>query len=396
MYRVFSITYRGGKDLQNIFKLWNKDILSIDIGSHSIKLLVGKNDKGNISISKAVTIETPTDSYYDGEIINMLSIKEVIKEALHNNKIRAAKTVCTLESSSVIAREIDMPSVKPEQMKSMLEFEIEQYLPIEIDEYIIQYKMLEEFKFEGIDKTRVLVTALPKKIAGDYYSLVESLGLSPVSLDLHSNVVDKVFGENLNVNNLADFSNKTIAVIDLGHSQINIIMIEKGIFKFNRLLKMGGRDIDTNICNFLDFNLEEAGLKKKSVKDISAGMQHLTAASAEDTVAETSSTYLEKEFEDFSFDSRLINIIKTSIDKWVTEIEKVFKYYTTRNTGNVVDEIYIYGGNCELGGIEQYLESALNIPTYKINTMGSLTREKEGTNINIACYVNNIGALIRR
>lgn len=371
-------------------------MLSIDIGSHSIKMVVGKYEKNTVTINKVVTIETPIDTFYDGEIIDMLPLKEAIAGALHNHRIKATKTVCTLESTSIITREIDMPAVKYEQMKGMLEFEIEQYLPIEIDQYIIQYKLLETFKDGELEKTKVLVTALPKKIAGDYLHLIESLGLKPIALDIHSNGVDKVFAGSVKINGVNDFSNKTIAIIDLGHTQINIIMIEKGIFKFNRLLKVGGKDIDANICNFLDLSLQEAGLRKKEIKDINEGDHHFTAAGSEGVGEEIANGYLEKETEDFSSTSRLMNIVKTSIDNWVGEIEKVFKYYTTRNTGNVIDEIYIYGGSGELGGMPSYLEGTFNIPTYKINAISNLNRENNGTNINIASYVNNIGALIRR
>lgn len=380
---------------KSIFKMKEKEMLSMDIGSHSIKMLVGKYEKNSVTINKAVTIETPNDTLYNEEIIDMRLLKEVIAGALHNHKIKAINTVCTLESTSIITREIDLPAVKPEQIKSMLEFEIEQYLPIQMDQYIVQYKLLETFKDKDIQKTKVLVTALPKKIAGDYLHLIESLGLKPIALDIHSNGIDKVFNGTIKINDVHDFSNKTIAVIDLGHTQVNITIIEKGIFKFNRLLKMGGRDIDVNICNFLDLTLEEAELKKKGVKDINEGHQNFAAASS-DGIEEVAYDLLKKEMEDVSSDSRLLNIIKTSIDNWIGEIEKVFKYYTSRNTGNVIDEIYIYGGSGELGGIIQYLEGAFNIPTLKINGIGNLNNENNGTVNNIASYVNNIGALIRR
>ncbi|QUH26667.1 type IV pilus assembly protein PilM [Serpentinicella alkaliphila] len=380
---------------KSIFSIWNKDILSIDIGSHSIKMAVGKYEKNLVTITKVVNIDTSDDSLFDDRTFSMLRLKETIAKALHNHRINTTKTICSIESSSIITREIYMPSVKPEQLKGMLEFEIEQYLPIQVNEYIIQYKILETFEDGGMEKTKVLATALPNKIAEDYFHLIESLGLQPIVLDIHSNGVDKIFSLCERVNKQDSMSNKTIAVIDIGHTQINTIIIEKGIFKFNRLLKMGGKDIDTNICTFLDFSLGQAEKMKKQILDINEGLHNFTAASSTDIAEATDMGYIEKELEDFSYASRFMNVVKSSIDNWVTEIEKVFKYYTTRNTGNMIDEIYIYGGSSELGGIDKYLEGAFNIPTYKIDYLSNLNTDKAGT-ISLASYINNIGALIRR
>ncbi|SES71354.1 type IV pilus assembly protein PilM [Natronincola peptidivorans] len=381
---------------KNIFKLWNREMLSIDIGNHSIKILIGEYEKSTVILKKAIKVATPKDAYLNGEILDILSLKEAIHAALHSNKIKASKTFCSIESSAIITREINIPSVKPEQMKKILEFEIQQYFPIEIDEYIIQYKQLENF-FEGdVKKTRVLVTALPKKIAEDYLQLLEAVGLKPMVLDVHSNAVDKLFNAEMVINKEEGLKDKTIAVIDLGHRQINVTLIEKGVYKFNRLLNMGGWDIDINLYNFLGVPLGDAESKKAEIRDINEGIHNFAAATSGDILEDTERLVLDNETRQISDNSRFINIVKRSIDNWIEEIEKVFKYYTTRSTGNTIDAIYIYGGSGKLGELSLYMEDAFNIPTKKIQEISIVNLDESIEKINMASYINNIGILIRR
>lgn len=68
------------------FKLFsnnsNKETLVLDMGSHSIKAVVGKYENNKISIVNTFTIPILADTYIDGKINDMLEVKERIKKAL--------------------------------------------------------------------------------------------------------------------------------------------------------------------------------------------------------------------------------------------------------------------------------------------------------------------------
>lgn len=356
---------------RNSMSINEKELLSFDIGAHSIKILVGKRDKDMILLDKASTVPIPADVYQDGQIQDMQKLKDVIEVTLQTNKIRTKSVVCTLESSSIITREIVLPLVKAQELREMIGYEIQQYLPIELDQYIIQYRLLEELKEGGAKHANILVAALPRLIVEKYLSLLESLNMKPVALDIHSNAVTKLLDTAHQINKGETIANKTIAVIDIGHQQMNVTLIDNGNFKFNRLLNMGGKDIEQNLINFLDISLEQARIKKLEAKDISAGVG------------------------DYSDESRMLNIIKSSIDTWIDEIERVFKYHMTRHTGNKIDTIYLYGGSTNQAGIEQYMEEVFNIPTRTIKSISNINTSNIKGNIDITRYINALGAMIR-
>lgn len=350
----------------------NEELLSLDIGSHSIKWVTGKLDKNMIQLDKACTLPVSAGLYGDGQIHDMQKLRDVLEETLHRNTIRIKSAVCTLESSTIITRELVLPLVKPQELKEIIDYEIQQYLPIELDQYIIQYKLLEEFKKEDVKYGNLLVAALPKSIVENHLALLKSLNLKPLALDIHSNAVSKLLNFCTQINKGENVLGKTAAVIDIGYEQINVNILDNGHFKFNRLLHLGVKDIDTHLITFLDVSQDQAKAIKLEAADIT-----------------------ETEM-DYSDASGMVNIIRSSTNNWIDEIQRVFKYHTTRSTGNKIDVIYLYGESTYQRGLEKYMEEAFNIPTHRIQSIGSVNTANIKESIDLTNYINALGAMIRR
>ena len=76
-------------------------------------------------------------------------------------------------------------------METVVKYEIQQYLPINLDEYIIQYTVIDKVETEEGNKLKVNVTSFPEKIAIIYYELINELELNPYSLDVNYNSINK-------------------------------------------------------------------------------------------------------------------------------------------------------------------------------------------------------------
>ena len=176
-------------------RLSGKEVLSIDIGEHTTKLVTGKLGLNSMTIQHAITIPTPDGSYEKGHITGYESLRNAIQEMIHKKKIKTRLAICSVENAEVITREIAVPSVKDEQIEKMLEFEIQQYMPVQLSEYIVQHKSLEVFEEDDVKKTRIQVTAVPRELAQSYYELFKSAGLQSAVMDIQSNAIDKLVRE---------------------------------------------------------------------------------------------------------------------------------------------------------------------------------------------------------
>ena len=363
-------------------KLTGQDIVSIDIGQHTTKIVAGKPNRDGINIFQAISVPTPKEGFEKGRITDFALMKKTIGQALDANKIRSRTALCSVESSEIITRELLLPAAGEEQIEKMLEFEIQQYMPIELSEYTVQSKMLEEIVDDGTDKLRMLVTAVPKDLARNYFDLMQSINLQPVVMDIQSNAIDKLLNSGFLFNGDTELMNEVVAVLDIGYTHINIILFENGKYLFNRIINMGARAINQNLANFMDLSYEESEKLKIDIVDLNKDY-----AFSEDEVDPGG---------DMAVKMRVLNIARNTIDSWLEEIERIFKYYTSRSAGNSIDSIYLYGGMTQMSGFDRYLQDAFNIKTNSISSMAKLNMNKISGDAPLASYLNALGTMIRK
>lgn len=360
-------------------KLYGKDLLALDIGQHTTKIVHGKVTKSSMNIQRAIEIPTPLGSVEKGRIIDYDLLKNHFKEFFRNEKFKVNYVLCSVENNEIITREITIPTANEDQISKMLEFEIQQYMPIEMNDYIVQSKIIETFEEDNVKKTRLLAAAMPKDIARSYYDLLQAVGLSGQFLDLQSNSIDKLFQSGFSINSDRDISQESVAVIDFGYSHINVVLFDKGQYKFNRLIAQGADDLDRSLMSFLDYTKREAEEMKVKLVDLS------------DTYnGEEADLNLQDEET-----MRVRNIVKNVVDSWINEIERIFKFHTTRSAGNTIDKIYIYGGTSNMEGLETYLQESFGIPTKRIHQISNVAVQNS-TSKSLTPFVNALGSMIRR
>ena len=87
---------------------------------------------------------------------------------------------------------------------------------------------------------------------------------------------------------------------------------------------------------------------------------------------------------------------KQNVDIWVEEIQRVFRYYTSRKMGNRVDKIFLHGGSSKIKELNIYVESYINLPTFRIDSMGSVKFSDGLENCDLSIFLNSIAVIIRR
>jgi type IV pilus assembly protein PilM len=374
--------------------MFNSKVLSLDIGSKNTRIVLGSQSKKNVIIEKAITMTTPVGCYNDGKILDVTKFKSEILDVLQAENIKCKNIIITSKSTSVITRDIDIPVAKKEEMDSIIKFQMEKYLPIMFDDYIMQYKMLEEYEEVGIKKAKVTVVVYPKVMAEGYYNLVKELKGNAEALDISSNSINKLFIEDIKVNDENYSLEDTVAVIDLGYHFINVNIITKGNVQFTRIITYGGYDIDIDIAKQLSISEEEAEKQKMEYCDLEA-----------DTLSDVQS-------------STVTDIAKAQARNWIHEIERLLNYYKSKEQGNKVDKIYIYGGSSNLKGIETFIKDSFDLPVTQIQNLGNVTCSKKNSakvqpskidifkvdsskidssklDVELSQYVNAIGAIIR-
>lgn len=356
--------YKRPNKRSKSFSEKKKKVIAFDMGSTVIKIVIGIFYRNSLKIDEYYTMPTPQNAIVDGEIKRedelILRLSELIKE----NGIQIKYAICTTNCSLIINREITIPKVEEDEIDTVVRYEIQQYLPINLEDYILQVTVLNEDEVDKTKKMNVRVIAYPEKIARGYYNVLTKLSLKPYVLDVNYNAVNKFINyTKIGVN---EYKTKhSIGIIDFGANFIDVNIYKNEQLDFTRIIKGGSNDINNTLHELKNISFEECEELKKNGINI------------------------------FNENDSLNTTVREIIDEWIEKIEKIFQFYKNKGVGNNVDQIFIFGGASKIEGLEKYISDKIGISTRKMKKINKMTFDSEDDGEPIDDFINVIGAVIR-
>jgi type IV pilus assembly protein PilM len=292
-------------------------MLCIEIGNYHIK--IGEYDKKERLLKNKIIVKIPINCIKNGEIVDVDTLSEYINSIIEDKHIKKKNLSFSISSNDIIIREISMPTMKEEELKSALQYEIDQYIP-DIDDYVIDHKILG--KLSDKDKNiRVLLVAAPKKIIDGYVKLSDMLHLQLDVIDVYNNCLYKALKRLCKIEGVT-------AVIDIGALYTNVTILDRSNYVFGRMILFGGNELTQIIANTYNIDIKTAEAYKRT-----------------------------KPFLNGTEKENIENIIAIPL----RDINRVFDFYTsTHNKG--IDKIYLIGGTSMLVGLSEYIEDYFKIP----------------------------------
>ncbi|MBR4451021.1 MAG: pilus assembly protein PilM [Clostridia bacterium] len=208
-------------------------VLNIEVGKRLIKVCVSEKKGKNYTVSDSFTFPTPEGSVLDGQVISEVTLGDKLMGELSNRDIKAVEVFFSVGSSKIATREVTMPAVKDDQIKSIVETNASDYLPIDVSRYAIDAILLERTD----DECRVLVIAVPSIIIESYIALADYTGLVIKALDFSGNsqyqVLKGVEGDGVNM------------YVNVDTDSSSVTFVEDGQLLLQRFLPIGGEDMIT-------------------------------------------------------------------------------------------------------------------------------------------------------
>ena len=346
----------------------NKSKVSIDFGSSRIKVVEGQFNRGKIDISKSLVFDLAEDMYRDGNVFEAIKIAELLKANFKNLKISdGLGATAVVNSSSIITREVSIPMVARDEIESIIEFQLADFLPINPDDYVVNHLILGTRESEGVEQYRVMLIAIPKGTVLSHLELMREADLKPEILDFQPNSIAKLLNSSTRLNDKYDIRGKTIACTDIGHASTSISIVKEGLIEVTRSFELGVNSIHKNVSSLLDISLDEAERRVNSIRNLNSE---------------------EEEFEDYD---KIINLTRMFLDNLMENVQSVVRYYISRSLDNKIDLILLQGGYANLNGICQVFSENLNLDCLKLNSLDSVKFDGD-----LSLYANAIGGLIRR
>lgn len=329
---------KKSKSRKKIVKPNKNKIVSFDIDEEFIKIVVGRYRDEEIKIYKCIEVSTPSGCIDDGKIINHESLLITLNDALLENKIKVKYGSVTTNSTQIINREIIIPKVEDDEIETVVNYEISRYLPINLNDCIIQTLIIDEIEIEGEEKLKVHTICYPEKMARDYYDLIHGLKLNPYSLDIKFNSLNKVINYSQDINDTNYDMYNSQVFIDIGPVATDINIYKEGKIDFTRIIKQGYKTLEAYEVQY------ENG---------------------------------------------------TGVELFIEEIQRIFQFYRNKVRGNKIDKVYLLGEGSRVDNLDKYMSQRLDTNVESIETVGFVEFKSKYDNDEIYKYLNAIGTIIR-
>lgn len=359
-----------------------KKFVAVDIGNKNIKIVYGGMNKSSVIIDEYDIVETPQNTIKDGKITNLKPIVGLISEALKRNRIPRRNLVLSITGTAVITRDIQIPKSTDEEIEKMLEFEAQQYFPVDLGNYVLDFKVLEDVKQEEIISSRVLLVAVPSKQVEEYMKLPQLLKMNISAIDLPANCISKYIfpGQFLKGEEKVNGDMpKEFAVLDIGAETIGVCIFSNARLKFNRILLNGSREMDKLISGEYSIDYKEAEKIKFSLDITEKGITEQNDKGTKNEHA--------------------VELIKPVISNFADDVNRFMEFYNSRGSGNRVNKIYLCGGGSKLKGLDGNLNTYFNLPVEHLKIENNVQykgkKSQEQFRFDVTYLINAIGAVIR-
>lgn len=339
-------------------------VVGLDIGTSGVRAAELTLGKGTATLERFGQVALPAGAVRDGEVADADAVAAAIKQLWAQAKFSTKKVIVGVANQKVIVRQVDLPWMPAGELRKALAFQVQDYVPMPVDQAILDFHPLEEFTNEsGARMLRVLLVAAARDMVGSAVDAVNKAGLQPHMVDLTSfAVLRSLVSLDAGVSPTG-----AEALVDVGANVTNIVIHQGGVPRFVRILLMGGGDITDAVAERLGVPVEQAEAIKQE-----SGMAPVAGA-AESSPAGRA--------------------IEGTANGFVEEVRGSLDYYMAQPGAARIDRVVLSGGGSRLSGLADRLATATRLQVQAARPLSTLKLGKTGLTDDQLAYVEPMVAV---
>ena len=317
-------------------------VLCIEIGNRMTHVVETDFKVKEPKIYKSFSFQTPDNLFKEETLADVLPFKERLDAGLEEHKIKTRKAVFVLASSRIASRDVVIPHVKENRIRTLLYANSAEYFPVDLEKYQLSYRLLDEVEEEGEQKYKLMVLAVPNEMIDAYKSLAKVCLLTLVDLDYIGNAATQLLEKNI--------KNDLYAAVRLEEDTTMITIVRENKIELQRTFPYGIADViqavqkSGHFGEDIDFYETLEKMRKENVLSLEE----------------------EEIQEDITEGFRAIT----------GNVSRVMNFYSSNHAGAEMENIVLYGTGADICGMEQYLSDELSIPVSGESLREALPQEK--------------------
>ena len=329
----------------------SENLVGLDIGSHSVKLLQVNGANDSLRLVNMGLVPLPRESFVEGRLAKPEVVADAIRALTSHHKIKSKSVAVSMSCYDVMIKKIELPTMTEDELAERMQSELGQYIPYNIDEVDVDYQVIDVSKNRA-NFMDIMLVAAKKESINDFHNLLKLSGLEPLVVDVDFFALSNSFEVT------CGFGEPKVAMIDLGANKSLMNVAHKGTPIFTKSISVGGNQLTEAIKESFNISFEEA----ESVK-----------------LGQSEQKYPEKDLEE---------IFVSTVSSWVTQCQRAFDFYYHNFPDDKIGSVYLSGGSCQIPGLDKVLREQLDIP---VDIFNPLTRIQFDTKQFDPAYIDYVG-----
>lgn len=311
-----------------------KRVIGLDIGTTQVRAAEVEFGSGGSSaharprLVRVGVAPLPPGAVREGEVVERSTVGSAIKRLWTEHKFGSKNVILGVGNQRVVVRDLDLPAMPMAQVRSSLPFQVQNLIPVAVDDAILDYLPIEVRSGESGDVMQGLLVAATKDTVLANTEAVETAGLRPVVVDLSAFALARAMAR-------GEALGHTLAIVDVGARVTTVAVVAQGVPRMVRMLPSGGQDVTEAVAGALGVPLDQAEMAKRSI-----GVGFAQGPETE----------------------RAAEQVMTVVTALVEAVRNTMVFYNSTHPGAHIEHMLLTGGGSQLPGLGQFLSTATRLP----------------------------------
>lgn len=315
------------------------EFAGLDIGTSAVKLVhLDKTPDGYVLVNASTEqiVSCPSD-----EKKQQQNRADAVKSCLTKANLRNGNIVCGISGPEVVVRGFTFPPLPDQAIEQAVQMEARQVCPLDMQQSVLDYQLIANAPTKSTSKAQprhgVMAVATQRMIR-EAERMITEAGAKPVMVDVNALALLNCLNELKSLN-----AQETVAVIDVGGSQTNVIIYGYDGLPFVRDINTAGDKIVQQISKAMD-------VTEKEIWQMFAQEQSPA-----------------------QLDNNLLLALNNAVVPLANAINETLRFYSFQEKKSGVDRIFLCGGFALIPAFVEFLTDALSASVEMLNPFSIIT-----------------------
>jgi len=341
-----------------------RTLVGLDIGSSGVRAAEFVLGRRKATLRRFATLPLPHGVVSAGAVVDSEALTQTLRDLWSEGHFSTKAAALGIANTSLLVRQMDLDWMPPADFRQALRYQVEDSLPIPVDDANLDYHLLDDLEVTGEgDKPRrvqrILLVAAARSMVDGFVEATHQAGLRTTSVDILPFALIRA-----RMPAGVDDTHEVEAIVDIGAETVTVVVHAGGVPRYVRMIPdVGGESITQAVRQRFDWTWEEAERTK-----IGVGLPGHASLPPEQLTGLATPVH--------GLDHPAQEQVSAAVDILIDEVSTTLDYYRGSTTGaataedpSAVARVLLAGKGARLGGLTERLHERLGLPVEALSVV---------------------------